>query len=84
MKAVKKINDNHIMVKCYDYINGYKQFSVISAAAGALVGKELKILKNDVRVSYEYGSVLVNIDRKANVSICGKSELIFNGKIGDE
>lgn len=81
---VKKIDENNIKIKCYDYINGYKQFNIISAGASVLVGKELKILKSDCIVCFDYGSVNVSIDKKKNVTISGKSELVYIGKIGDE
>ena len=81
---VKKIDENNIKVKVYDYINQYNECSILSAAACVVVGKKLEILGNDVDVSYEYGTINVTIDRKERISINGKSNLVFTGKLGDE
>ena len=81
---VKKIDENNLKVKVYDYLNQYKEFSILSAAACVVVGKKLEILSNDVDVHYEYGSINVTIDKKERISINGKSNLVFTGILGDE
>ncbi len=81
---VKKIDSNTLKVKVYDYLNQYKEFSILSAAACAVVGKKLEIISNDVDVQYDYGYINVTIDKKERISINGKSNLVFTGKLGDE
>ena len=35
-------------------------------------------------VQYDYGYINVTIDKKERISINGKSNLVFTGKLGDE
>lgn len=81
---VKKINDQKIEVKVFDYLNKNNEFNVLALGACALVGKALKILDNNVNVYVDDEYVNVKIDRKENVTISGKSNLVYQGNIGDE
>lgn len=78
---VKRIDEYTIRVKVYDFINGYNEFSILSAAACVAVGKRLEILDNEVDVHYEYGSLNVTIDKKENITINGKSNLVYKGEL---
>ena len=80
---VKKIDSSNIKVKVYDCINGYEQFSLLAGACASAVGKSLEILDNDINVHFENGSINVCIDRKENILINAKSNLVFIGKLGD-
>ena len=81
---VKKINEQTIQVKVFDYINKYNEFNVLALASCALVGKSLRILDSNVNVYVDDEYVNVKIDRKENVTISGKSNLVYVGNIGDE
>ena len=78
---VKKLDEYNIKVKVYDYINEYEEFSLMSAAACVAVGKKLEILSNNVDVHYEYGTINVTVDKKENISINGRSTLIYKGEL---
>ena len=81
---VKKIDEQNIEVKVFDYINKYNEFNVLALGACALVGKNLRILESNVNVYVDNECVNVKIDRKENVTISGKSTLVYTGNIGDE
>lgn len=81
---VKKIDNNNIKVKVYDCINEDNEFNILALGACALVGKSLRILENNVNVYVDDEHINVKIDRKENVTISGKSNLVYAGNIGDE
>ena len=81
---VKKIDEQNIEVKVFDHINKYNEFNVLALGACALVGKNLRILESNVNVYVDNECVNVKIDRKENVTISGKSTLVYTGNIGDE
>ena len=81
---VKKIDNSNIKVKVFDYKNCYENFSLLALAAAVAVGKGLQILDNNVNVHTEYGNINVTVDKKENVTINGKSNLVFIGNIGDD
>ena len=81
---VKKINEKNIQVKVFDFINQYNEFNVTALGACALVGRKLKILDSNVNVFVGDESISVKVDKKENVTISGKSNLVYVGNIGDE
>ena len=44
----------------------------------------MEILDNDINVHFENGSINVCIDRKENITINAKANLVFTGKLGDD
>ena len=81
---VKKISDIEVSIKSYINRKGFVLSSDEGAAASIVCGHKLGILDNRIKVNFEYGSIMVSINKKSDIILEGTSNIVFEGEIKGE